>query len=81
VEHEFLKILLEYSCFTMLCQVSAEQQNESSVHLHVSPLFWISFPIKSPEHPIEIPVLHSMFSLVTYFTHSINSIYGLIPIS
>ena len=35
------------SCFTML-SVSAIQQSESAICLHISPLFWISFPYRSP---------------------------------
>ena len=29
--------------------VSAVQESESAVHIHIPPLFWISFPLKSPE--------------------------------
>ena len=36
---------------------------------HVSRLFWISFPFRSPPS-IEFPMLYSRFSLVIYFIHS-----------
>ena len=39
----FFKALLEYSCLTMLC-VSTVRQSESAIHVHMSPLFSISFP-------------------------------------
>ena len=29
--------------------VSAVQQNGSAIHIHISPLFWISFPFRSPQ--------------------------------
>ena len=29
--------------------VSAVQQTESTMHIHISPLFWISFPFRSPQ--------------------------------
>ena len=28
--------------------VSAVQQSESTIHIHISPLFWISLPFRSP---------------------------------
>ena len=70
---------MEYSCFTMLL-VSALQQRESAIHIRISPHFWISFPFRSPQST-EFPVLYSRFSLVTYFIHSINSVYMSVPIS
>ena len=29
--------------------VSTVQQNASAMHIHISPLFWISFPLRSPQ--------------------------------
>ena len=29
--------------------VSTVQQSESAVHIHISPLFWLSFPFRSPQ--------------------------------
>ena len=52
------------------------------IYIHISPLFWISFPYSSPESTeVEFPVLYSRFSLVIYFQRSINSVYMSIPIS
>ena len=31
------------------CIVSAVQQNESDMHIHISPPFWTSFPFMSPQ--------------------------------
>ena len=56
------------------------QQSESAIHTHISPLFWISFPFRSPWR-IEFLVLYTMFWLVIYFIHSSNSINMSIPIS
>ena len=36
--------------------VSTIQQSDSAVHRHMSPLFWISFPCRSPQST-EFPVL------------------------
>ena len=36
---------------------------------------------RSPQHWVEFPVVYSLFSLVTYFMHSINSVYMSVPIS
>ena len=33
--------------------VSTVPQNESAIHIHISPLFWISFPFRSP-HSTEL---------------------------
>ena len=46
----FWKSLLKCSCFTMLL-VSTVQQSESAICLHISFLFWISFPFRSPQIP------------------------------
>ena len=40
--------LLEYSCFTIVL-ASVVQQSESVIHIYLSPLFWISFPFRSPQ--------------------------------
>ena len=29
--------------------VTIVQQSESAIHIHISPYFWISFPLRSPE--------------------------------
>ena len=29
--------------------ISAVQQSESAIHIHISPLFWIPFPFRSPQ--------------------------------
>ena len=76
----FNYFLLEYGCFPML--VSAIQQSESAVCIHISPLFWISFSFRLPQSPeVGFPVLYSRCSLVIYLTHSINSVYMSDPIS
>ena len=54
--------------------ISAVQQSESAIYIHLSSLFWISCPFRSPES-IEFPVLYSWFSLVIYFIHSLNNVY------
>ena len=46
--------------------VSAVQQSESAICIHNFPLFWISFPFRSPQHWLEFPVLYRRFSLVQF---------------
>ena len=41
----FIRVQLLYS----VVLVSAVQQSESAILIHVSPLFWISFPFRSPQ--------------------------------
>ena len=60
--------------------VSTVQQSESIIFIHMPPLFWISFPFRSPQRT-EFPVLHSRFSLVICFIHGINSVQMSIPVS
>ena len=44
--------------------ISAVQQSESARFTHISPLFWISFPVRSLQsHCIEFPRVYSRFSL------------------
>ena len=56
--------------------VSTVQQSESATCMRICPLFWISFPSRSPENTrVEFPVLYGRFPLVTHFTHGISSAY------
>ena len=50
--------------------VSAVQQIESDICIHITSLSWISFPFRSPQCRVEFPVLYSRFSLVIYFIYS-----------
>ena len=51
----------------------AVQWSESDIHIHISPLFWISFPFRSPQST-EFPERSSRFSSVIYFIHSVSSV-------
>ena len=55
--------------------ISTVQQSESAMCIHISPLFRISFPFRSPQSIVVFRVLYSRFSLVTYFIHRIDSVY------
>ena len=56
--------------------VSTVQQSESATYIRICPLFWISFPSRSPENTrVEFPVLYGRFSLVIHFIHGISSVY------
>ena len=41
----FIVVLLLYNAVL----VSTAQQSESAIHIRISPLFWFSFPIRSPQ--------------------------------
>ena len=61
--------------------VSAVQQRESAIPVHISPfLGFPSFSV-STEHWVEFPELYHGFSLVIYFIHSISCVNMSIPIS
>ena len=49
--------------------VSAVQQSESIIHIHIPPLFQISFPFRLPQST-ESTVLYNKFASVIYFIHS-----------
>lgn len=49
------------------------QENESTVHVHTCPPFWIFFPLNSSQC-IGFPVLWSRSSLVICVMHSISSV-------
>ena len=42
-------LFLNWSTVFLKCCVSAVQQNDSALHMHISPLFRISFPLRSPQ--------------------------------
>ena len=59
----FKLILLAYSCFTFVL-VSAVQQSESAMRMHISPLFLDFLPILVTTEPwVELPELCRKFSL------------------
>ena len=54
-------------------------QSESATCINISPLPWISFPLKSREHWLEFPMLCTRFSFVICSIHI--SVYMSIPTS
>ena len=65
----FFKFIGVYSCFTVLYLMSVVQQDESAVHIHISPLFYICFAFRSPQS-IEESSLCS-----TVGSHSLSILY------
>ena len=63
--------------------VSTVQKSEVAIHMHICPLFWISFPFRSQQstHQVAFPELYSRSSLVIYFIYSNNSVYTSIAVS
>ena len=86
LSHSFKKIFLinfYWSIVALQCCVSFYRTAKwiSYTYTYI-PSFWDFLPIYvTTEHWVEFPELYSRFSLVTYFMHSINSIYMSIPIS
>ena len=66
----------------MSCYFSVLQQSESDIYvythiyIHISPLFWISFPFRSHRALSRVPC-DMQFSLIIYFIHS--SVYMPVP--
>ena len=54
--------------------VSTVQKSESTMGIHISPPFGISFPFMSPQSN-EFPEIYSRCSLVIHFIHGINSVW------
>ena len=79
-----LKWLGMHTCTVVLqCWVSfyCKAKWTSYMYTH-SPSFLDFLPIYVPtEHWVELPELYSLFSLVMYFIHGINSVYTSIPVS
>ena len=42
-------IFIEVQLLYNIVSVSAVEQSKSAIPVHISPLFWISFPFKSPQ--------------------------------
>ena len=74
------KILLEDTCFTMLCWVSAICQHESATGIHMFPPSWIPLPHPSPSYPsrlsqstVELPESYCKCPLAICFKY--GSVY------
>lgn len=65
---------MEYSCFTNIIFILLYRKSALAIHVHISSLFWTSFPFTSTEHWIQSS-LYSRLSLVTYFMCSSVYIY------
>ena len=72
-----------WSILALQCwSVSAVQQGGSALRAHKSPSVLDFLPIQvTREHCLEFPVLHSRFSLVSYFKCRVAITYMSIPIS
>ena len=76
----FKNFLLEYSCFTMLCQFLLYNK-VNQLYVYIYPLFF-GFPSHLGHHRALSRVPCAIqFSLVINFIHSINSVYMSIPFS
>ena len=47
--------------------VFAVQQSEWTIRIHIFPLFWTSFPFRSPQITLQIPVLYNRSLLVIVY--------------
>ena len=64
-----------------VASASAVQRSEAAICVHIPPLFWISFLLRSPQCKVEFPELYSSFLLVACFIQSIRRVYVSTPIS
>jgi len=79
ISKSFLKLIfIAVSLLYNVVWVSAMQQSESAIHIPMSTLVWVSFPLRSLQN-FEFPVLYNRFSLLPYFIQS--SVYMSTPIS
>ena len=78
----FKKLLLEYNCFIMLFEFLLYSK-VNRLHVYIlSPLFWISFPFKSPQSTEQSSLCYAVrFSFLICFIHSRVYICMSIPIS
>ena len=87
--HSFVCVCVCACCYFFYCSLVA-LQNCISVCCTTKwnrymftyiPSFWISLHLVHHRAWVDFSMLYSWLSLVTYFTHSINSVYTSIPIS
>ena len=82
----FLTSLLEYNCFTMVCQfLLYNKMNQLYIYPHISSLLHLPPTLPIPplqvvtKHRADLPVLCSYFPLAIYFTF--GSVYMSMPLS
>ena len=84
----FLTLLLEYNCFTMVCQfLLYNKVNQIYIYMYPHISFFLCLPPTLPipplqvdtKHRADLPVLCSCFPLAIYFTF--GSIYMSMPLS
>ena len=70
----FTLILIGVELLYNVLLVSTVQQSESVIRIHISPLFWISFPCKSPQNT-EWGSLSCIVALISclFYVHSVLS--------
>ena len=72
---KYIRVQLLYN----VVLVPTVQQSESAIRIHISPVFWISFPFRSPTEPEQSSLSYTVGS--RQFLHIINSVYMSKPIS
>ena len=61
------------------CVLFCVQQSESAMHTRGSLLFWFPFPLRSPEHWVELPMLLTGGSRCVWARHSLSRVRLLRP--
>ena len=77
----FYLFKLIFTGVQLLYYVKFLPYSKAQLYIYIYPLFGVFFPFRSPQSTAQFPELHSRFSLVIYFIHSINSVHMLIAIS
>ena len=77
----FLLIFIGVQLLYNVVLVSAVQPSESVIHIHISPLFWISFPFRSPQSTEQSSLCYAVGSHQLSILYIVVYIYMSIPIS
>ena len=78
--HFFILIFIGVQLLCNAVSVSAVQQSESALHIHISPLFWISFPFRSSQSTEQSSLCYRAGSQLSIL-HTVFYIYTSAPIS
>ena len=70
----FLKTVLEYSSFTVLCQFLL-CSSDSAICIHIFPLFWISFPFRSPQSTEQGSLCNTVDSHQLSILYTVSVVY------
>ena len=71
----FFLIFIGVQLLYNILLVSAIQQSESAIRIHISPLFWISFPFKSPQSDEQSSLCYTVGSHQLSILYIVSTVY------